>query len=1064
MLIFTLAVKSNSQFAAALAEVRKHSDVRYGMLRVGSGETSGRIFIVDGAFIIGCELSDGRKGPIALTTLISMERAIIGFLEMPRRTGGGGVAVNIESLLNDCTADENENVGNVLRRVLNIAPVQFGNVNADAVKQPAPHSLMMHVIHNQVRKELGPQRDATSSGAAATLTEIVLRNLDTYNKLLQRLDRAPDKTFISRSELLCADIAMFESLLESSHRNTYAAQSVKRLRQTLLRIIKRARAQPSDYEPAVAQTQSTAQPKPLAPAPGEEESISPHGLFNNLASTLQHDISALPDSEAEHQRQEAAHLEEAEAAAALSGSQSESESESMSESMSISTATGQIRVFSTETDFGEDGLTGGGGFGTGLYNSDQWQFGSDDPFDWGESLFLTEDEQDAPAEVEESEAAEHSYALESEPVVQSDNGDAGRAANAISAAAAMSAVPPSPSFNAPPVGASPPPPAPQPAAVEAPQAPPAETTSSISGSHNKITEIPENLRYPHAGLSGGLAHEHDAAKDKVTDSNFRRDLKQTDQIAKKRVEKHAKSLESRSFVVGIGILIAIGVGGFLAYQSFLAPPSATQLYKRALSSEQQKYYTRALEEVDRSIELEPSFVPAYLLRARVRMNNSEFGEALKDYNQAIKLGSTDDEALKGRAEAAFKADNWLESQEALEKLLVQSPEDPEIHHKLATTYMRLNKSNQAVEHYTHAITGGAPDLGPIYRNRGMAYEALKDDQKAAADYSEAIKLNAADSAALGRRGALFLKTGNLEAALSDLSKAAEKTPSAEALLDLASIYARKGDHVKTADLATRALDLNKKNARALVARANSYLAQKAFPRSIADFDEALLLEPNNASVRSQRDKAMAAYRAASPSAVQDMAADAPKKLPPIPKNMPESSLIFQGYEQLRNGHADVAIQMFTEALNKEPSNETARRYLAHALFRGRHPKEAAEQFKSVASTSELSETDQIVYGDALAASNQADAAIDVLKNVVAIKPTSVAGRVALARVYQKSGNKEKAQQVVNEGLQLTSDPAEKRELNSVLSAISGAAPPTTTPKAGNNNDGNSWPEPAQQQR
>lgn len=1030
MLIFTLAVRSNSQFATALSEVRKHSAVRYGMLRVASGENSGRIFIVDGAFIIGCELSDGRKGQVALTTLLSMERAIVGFLEMPRRTGGGGVAVNIESLVNDCTNAPDENVGNVLRRVLNLETVQFGGSPGEG-KQPAPHSLMMHVIHNQVRKELGPSRDATTSGAAATLTEIVLRNLDTYNKLLQRLDRAPDKNFISRSELLCADIAMFESLLEASHRNTYAAQSVKRLRQTLLKIIKRARAQPSDYEPAAAQPQTTQQPAPIAQQsaqPEVEDTMTPAGLFSNLASTLQHDISALPDPVTEEESPLAPEAAKAPAAYPTS--------------RMVTSDTGSVRIFSTDLDFGEEGLTGGAG--ESLYDSDQWQYGSDDPFDWGESLFLSEEEMAAQSEIDEAEEPIQSYTVQT-----SDNGDASRI---VSAAAAMSAVPPSPNFGSP----TPPPPAAASANV-------ADTTASApaasANNQQKVsssTEIPDNLRFPHAGLSGGLAHEHDAAKEKVTDSNFRRELKQTDSLAKRRIEKHTKSRESRAFVLGVVALAGLAAGGYFLYQAYLAPPNAKQLYERATVSEQQKFFLRAREEVDKAIDQDPQMTAAYILRARLRTNNGEFKEALADYNQAIKLGAADDEVLKGRAEAAFRANAWEDAQDALQKVLEKNPDDPEVHHKLATAYMRLNKAADAVDHYTRAITGGATDTGPIFRNRGQAYEALNEIDKATEDYTQAIKLNPNDQLAFGRRGSLFLKRGNIEAAFSDLTKAAETTPTPEALLDLASIYAKKGDQAKAADLATRALDLNRRNVRALTTRANSYFAQKAFPRALDDLDEALQLEPDNASIRSLRDKVMAAYRTASPSAVRDLesASEPKRKLPPIPKNMPEDSLIFQGYEQLRNGHADAAVAMLTEALNKEPSNETARRYLAHALFRARHPLEAAEQFKTLATTTELSDSDQVVYGDALAASGQSAAAIEVLKKVVANSPSSVAARVLLARSYIKNGERVKAEEVISEGLQLTTDANERRELSAVLNS-SGAAVKT---------DNSANPNPAQQQR
>ncbi|HEV7464375.1 MAG TPA: tetratricopeptide repeat protein, partial [Methyloceanibacter sp.] len=144
-------------------------------------------------------------------------------------------------------------------------------------------------------------------------------------------------------------------------------------------------------------------------------------------------------------------------------------------------------------------------------------------------------------------------------------------------------------------------------------------------------------------------------------------------------------------------------------------------------------------------------------------------------------------------------------------------------------------------------------LANLHLNRGVEREAKKDLDGALADYEEAIRIDATAALGYANRAGLRYKKREYDAAIQDLDKAIELDPNyLRAYTDRADAYREKGDLSKAIEDYKKALTLNpsdQKKARIENALSNAYVDrgvdQKEASAELADYDEALRINPNN---------------------------------------------------------------------------------------------------------------------------------------------------------------------------------------------------------------------------
>lgn len=168
------------------------------------------------------------------------------------------------------------------------------------------------------------------------------------------------------------------------------------------------------------------------------------------------------------------------------------------------------------------------------------------------------------------------------------------------------------------------------------------------------------------------------------------------------------------------------------------PESVETLYSNGLTHFKNKEFLSARQYLDKAIEVDENYYPAYLLRAKVFRNRSEYAKALNDVNTYLKSGQNQ---YEGYAEKAL------------------------IKYKMADYYGAVSDCNKALK--------SDPDAGSaIYMIRGKAKLKIEDTQGAIDDFNRVINENENFAEAYVKRGDAFNVEGKTEHACADYDRAA----------------------------------------------------------------------------------------------------------------------------------------------------------------------------------------------------------------------------------------------------------------------------------------------------
>jgi tetratricopeptide (TPR) repeat protein len=162
------------------------------------------------------------------------------------------------------------------------------------------------------------------------------------------------------------------------------------------------------------------------------------------------------------------------------------------------------------------------------------------------------------------------------------------------------------------------------------------------------------------------------------------------------------------------------------------------------------------------------------------------------------------------------------------------------------------EDEKAVADYTMAIKI-VPAYGPAYLNRGNFYSNQDKLDAAIADYDLAIKISPAYELAYNSRGAAYYKKDELDTALADLSTAIRLKPDyANAFRNRARVYSQKGDYDKALADFGEAIRFKPKEPETYTERGDLRSAHGDHAGAIADYTAAINVDPNAALAYNNR--------------------------------------------------------------------------------------------------------------------------------------------------------------------------------------------------------------------
>lgn len=134
-----------------------------------------------------------------------------------------------------------------------------------------------------------------------------------------------------------------------------------------------------------------------------------------------------------------------------------------------------------------------------------------------------------------------------------------------------------------------------------------------------------------------------------------------------------------------------------------------------------------------------------------------------------------------------------------------------------------------------------------YDNRGVAYRAKDDPDRAIADHSEALRLDPLYTNAYVNRGRALLDKQEIGRAIADFTDAIRLEPQFAAAYDArSSAYEQSADFVRAIDDYNQLLRLIPNSALLIARRGLAFQRQGNLDRAIADFTEVLRLDPKSA--------------------------------------------------------------------------------------------------------------------------------------------------------------------------------------------------------------------------
>jgi serine/threonine protein kinase/Tfp pilus assembly protein PilF len=183
--------------------------------------------------------------------------------------------------------------------------------------------------------------------------------------------------------------------------------------------------------------------------------------------------------------------------------------------------------------------------------------------------------------------------------------------------------------------------------------------------------------------------------------------------------------------------------------------------------------------------------------------------------------------------------NLEEAKEALLKITDEKQINLGLANFLATLYDASGEQRKAIQIYSALLN--INERACIYNNRGTAYLAIDELDKALSDFNKAISLNRRLAVAFIGRGITYRRKGNLEQAIEDFDKAAEldQNLSVQSHINRGLTYVDKKDLVKAIEEYRRALRISPTNPLALFNLGCAYYLQNNIDMAIESFDRAI---------------------------------------------------------------------------------------------------------------------------------------------------------------------------------------------------------------------------------
>jgi tetratricopeptide (TPR) repeat protein len=223
---------------------------------------------------------------------------------------------------------------------------------------------------------------------------------------------------------------------------------------------------------------------------------------------------------------------------------------------------------------------------------------------------------------------------------------------------------------------------------------------------------------------------------------------------------------------------------------------ADAFYNRGRAYASKHDYGRAIKDYDQAIRLNPTLGNAFYSRGLAYRHKGDYDRAIEDYNQALRINPKYVEAFYGRGLAYQQKAEYDHAIEDFDQVLRINPSYADAFISLGNVYAQKGEYDRGIANFDQAVSLNPLSADAFY-NRGRAYEYIGDYTRAIPDYDEALRLKPGDADALYGRGLAYRHLGEYDRALHDYDQALRIKPSlGDAFRDRSLVRVHKGNYLR----------------------------------------------------------------------------------------------------------------------------------------------------------------------------------------------------------------------------------------------------------------------------
>ena len=213
----------------------------------------------------------------------------------------------------------------------------------------------------------------------------------------------------------------------------------------------------------------------------------------------------------------------------------------------------------------------------------------------------------------------------------------------------------------------------------------------------------------------------------------------------------------------------------------------------------------------------------------------------------VSAAAAQDNALLDEAEDLFAQEKFVEAGKLFRKLVEQDSKDFNANFKLGLCELTQRNYSDAVVMLTAASELEGDPQHEVYFYRAFSYWRLDKNEQALADYTHAIEIKPDYIDAFNNRAQVYEQQENHRAAIQDYQSALAIDSTNPGLwYNVGRLFAGIGNCREAVQAFNTALQYRPDYPEVLMQRGNCHLLLKLLDRSLADFKQLAELQPDNA--------------------------------------------------------------------------------------------------------------------------------------------------------------------------------------------------------------------------